>query len=488
MSAKKKELTPEEMLQEALVPEEEQPYKVPENWVWVRFGAIIKIKSGDFLVKKEMYADGAFPVYGGNGINGCHNKYNVDKETIVLGRVGFYCGSIHLTLSKSWVTDNALIVLTSWHLIDKKFLLLLLKYLNLRQYSNSTAQPVISAKAINPIALPLPPFKEQKRIVARVESLLGKINQAKELIAEARETFIDRRAAILAKAFRGELTREWRAKNKNRITPEELWNKIKKERFEVIQSKRELNDVNKLFEDFDCAAYTNSNNWLFLKANMFCHNIDCGRTPTQHISNNEKIPFLKVYNIVNNKIDFDYKPQFIPQEIHDNLKKSILHPNDVIMNIVGPPLKKIAVIPSDYPEWNMNQALVRFRPVKSVLPKYVYYCLQYDETLKDVINETRGVVGQSNISVSQSRNLVMPIPSIDEQAEIIKILDSLLEKEEELLNNNLCNIELKTIEQSISSKALRGQLGTNDPNEKSALRILKEYIFERAQDAQKKTN
>jgi type I restriction enzyme, S subunit len=71
------------------------------------------------------------------------------------------------------------------------------------------------------------------------------------------------------------------------------------------------------------------------------------------------------------------------------------------MNIVGPLLKKIAIIPEEYTEMNMNQAIVRFRPIKYVLPKYLYYCLQYDETLKDVINETRGVVGQSNIRFSK---------------------------------------------------------------------------------------
>jgi type I restriction enzyme, S subunit len=104
------------------------------------------------------------------------------------------------------------------------------------------------------------------------------------------------------------------------------------------------------------------------------------------------------------------------------------------MNIVGPLLKKIAIIPEEYTEMNMNQAIVRFRPIKYVLPKYLYYCLQYDETLRDVINETRGVVGQSNISVSQSRNLVMPILFIEERAVIVNKLEELIEREEIALN------------------------------------------------------
>ncbi len=83
---------------------------------------------------------------------------------------------------------------------------------------------------------------------------------------------------------------------------------------------------------------------------MFCYNINCGGTPSRDISEKGEVPFLKVYNIVNNKVAFSYKPQFIPRWIHESkLKKSILHSRDVIMNIVGPPLKKIAIIPDKIP-------------------------------------------------------------------------------------------------------------------------------------------
>ncbi|MEM1495858.1 restriction endonuclease subunit S, partial [Bacillus velezensis] len=216
-----------------------------------------------------------------------------------------------------------------------------------------------------------------------------------------------------------------------------------------------------------------------IKANMFCYNINCGGTPSKDISEEGEIPFLKVYNIVNNKVDFSYKPQYIPKEVHKSkLKKSMLRPNDVIMNIVGPPLKKIAIIPEEYSEMNMNQAIVRFRPIKYVLPKYLYYCLQYDETLRDVINKTRGVVGQSNISVSQSRNLVMPIPSIEEQAEIVSKLEEMIKREEIVLSLVSDEKNLDELKQSILSKAFRGELGTNDPSEESAIELLKEVLQE----------
>ncbi len=126
----------------------------------------------------------------------------------------------------------------------------------------------------------------------------------------------------------------------------------------------------------------------------------------------------------------------------------------------------------------MNQAIVRFRPIKYVLPKYLYYCLQYDETLRDVINETRGVVGQSNISVSQSRNLIMPIPPLEEQAEIVNKLEEMIKREEIALSLVSDEKNLDELKQSILSKAFRGELGTNDPTEENAIELLKEVLQE----------
>ncbi len=145
-------------------------------------------------------------------------------------------------------------------------------------------------------------------------------------------------------------------------------------------------------------------------------------------------------------------------------------PNDVIMNIVGPPLKKIAIIPEDYPE-SEYESSYRKIPTNKVCTYQVYILfLQYDETLRDVINETRGVVGQSNISVNQSRNLIMPIPSLQEQQEIINTLNRLIEKENsavEMLEVKETDLEMTIL--SILSKAFQGELGTNNPDEEKQL-------------------
>lgn len=471
----KKVMTLEEKLEEAIV--KDGPYEVPENWVWTKLGVLIKVASGKGLTAKKMNLDGNIPVYGGNGITGYHDESIFEVQQLIIGRVGAQCGNVHVTVAPCWITDNALVVKFDNRILDFKYLYFLLIQLNLGQYNNSSAQPVISGAKIYSTPMVLPPLKEQQRIVDRIEILFEKLDRAKELIEEAREGFENRKAAILEKAFRGELTREWREKNKQNVKEEELFLNIKNNRMSSACSPKEKRDLEILFNEYDLKENRLANGWLKLKASMICEMITCGKTPTGHIVEEGEVPFLKVYNIVDNKINFEYKPQFINLEIHSTkLKSSMLKPNDVIMNIVGPPLKKIAIIPSTYENWNMNQAIVRFRPVEGVNYKFLYYCLIYDETLKDVINETRGVVGQANISVSQSRNLDIIVPCLEEQQEIVRILDKLLEEESKIEELTQLEESIELIKKSILAKAFRGELGTHCDEDESALELLKEVL------------
>src|SRR5699024_5533185 len=126
------------------IEEEEKPFDIPKGWEGVRLGEIIRIYSGKGLTSKNMIVEGNIPVYGGNGITGYHNDYNIEKPTIVIGRVGFYCGSNNLVTEKAWITDNAFITDYSEDNIYLNFLKYLLKGTNLRENDNATAQPVIS--------------------------------------------------------------------------------------------------------------------------------------------------------------------------------------------------------------------------------------------------------------------------------------------------------------------------------------------------------
>jgi len=136
-------------------------------------GEILHISSGDALTSDKMTKSCLIPVFGGNGITGYHDKHNVAEPTIVIGRVGFYCGSVHLTPNCAWVTDNAFITWFPKDHLDIHFLYWLLRVSDLGRNDNSTAQPVISGRKLYPIVVELPPLKEQIRIVAKINELMA---------------------------------------------------------------------------------------------------------------------------------------------------------------------------------------------------------------------------------------------------------------------------------------------------------------------------
>ena len=150
--------------------------KLPKGWCETTLGNTIVIKSGD-AIKVRDNRIGKYPIYGGNGITGYNESYNVDGINIIIGRVGFYCGSVHYVNNKIWVTDNAFITKIMGNVYTPKFLYYLLQQYDLKQYSNSTAQPVISGKTVYPINVMLPPLSEQYRIVARIEELFAQLDK-----------------------------------------------------------------------------------------------------------------------------------------------------------------------------------------------------------------------------------------------------------------------------------------------------------------------
>ena len=460
---KKKELTLEEKLAEALVPVEEQLYQVPENWCWVKLGSLAtdmadgpfgsNLKTEHYTTEKEARIIQLSNI-GEDGWREDNTKYTTFRHAKEIARSIVNPGDIVIAKmmpagraiicpnnEKMYILSSDAVKMVPLKSLNIKYLVYGINSPFFRNQVQGNTQGITRArtsiKKLKDYTFMLPPLPEQQRIVDRIESLFAKLDEAKERAQAVVDGFEDRKASILHKAFTGELTAAWRNEKKISLS---TWKNV------IMQ------DV--------------------------CEKITCGKTPKDFISNEGEIPYLKVYNIVNNEVAFEKAPQYIPLEIHNGkLSSSILKPNDVIMNIVGPPLRKIAIIPDTYKEWNMNQAIVRFRPKEGLYYRYLYYALINPETLDAVIIATRGVVGQANISVSQSRNLKILIPTLEEQKEIVRVLDILLMHEiqaKEAAEQVISQIE--TMKKSILARAFRGELGTNDPADESAVELLKRVL------------
>ena len=177
------------------------PVTNPMGWERKPLREVIRVKSGDGLVSKDMAADGKYPVYGGNGINGYHDSFMFEKPRIVLGRVGVYCGTVHLTRARAWVTDNALYVHTFIQPVDTTYLVAALKMANLNQYAGRSAQPLISGNRIYPVEILIPPVDLQHRFSAIVKSVEHQKASQRAHLAELGTLF----ASLQSRAFRGDL-------------------------------------------------------------------------------------------------------------------------------------------------------------------------------------------------------------------------------------------------------------------------------------------
>ena len=175
-----------------------------KRWQASNIGDISEFSSGEFLSSK-MQINGKHSVYGGNGILGTHNNYNCEKRTVIIGRVGAYCGVVHITEPESWITDNALMLRKLDSSLDLIFLSLYLKYLNLNQHAKVSAQPSISQSTIKRLRIYFPPIVEQKKIVERIDELTQKVRELQQFQSETAANLTALKQSILHKAFQGEL-------------------------------------------------------------------------------------------------------------------------------------------------------------------------------------------------------------------------------------------------------------------------------------------
>ena len=212
--------------------------------------------------------------------------------------------------------------------------------------------------------------------------------------------------------------------------------------------------------------------WAWTRMSMVAK-VEAGKTPSKDAFADEGIPYFKMYNLRNQAIDFDFQPQFIKPEVHyGQLGKSRIHPGDLIMNIVGPPLGKLAIVPDSFPEANTNQAAVVIHSLSSEVPiTWLFYYLSEMSEINSV--STRGSAGQVNISVNQSREMFVAIPPLAEQRRIVDALDKYLalvdgiERDRADLDGLLAQLKSKVLD-----LAVRGEVTERDPGDEPASELL----------------
>jgi type I restriction enzyme S subunit len=467
---------------------EEKPFELPIGWEWKKLGDLGVVASSSRVLKKDWKQDGV-PFYRareivqlarlGKAQDDLFISESLFKEFMksgifpVLGDIMITgVGTIGVPYivrpnDRFYFKDASVLIFKNTCALNPQYLSLFMKsplWINaIHAESMGTTVHTLTISRANDTHVCIPPTAEQHRIVAKVDELMALCDQLeaqteasidahKTLIEVLLATFTDAKDAdelnenwqtisqhfdvlfttqasidqlkqtILQLAVMGKLVKqdpkdEPAAKLLERIATEKQ-QLIKDGKIKKQKPLPPISDEEKPFEL--------PIGWGLTRLDDICFGITSGSTPPKDKFNETTgVPYLKVYNIKEQSIAFDYRPQFVDIQHHkDKLTRSILHPGDVVMNIVGPPLGKIAIIPDDYPEWNCNQAIVFFRPIEASLNSYIYTYLTSGRFLDAI--ELIGTAGQDNISVTKSRSIIFSMPPLAEQHRIVAKVDELM--------------------------------------------------------------
>ena len=452
MPKKKTALTIEERLQQALVPAEEQPYKVPENWVWVRLGAIAEIVTGGTPSKKHPeYYGGNFPFYKPSDLDQGRLTYDASEylseegknvsriipknSTAVccIGSIG-KCGYLMCEGTTNQQINSAIPKINSlclyYYLCTENFVQ------DLLSMASATTIAIVNKSKMESCAFPLPPLSEQQRIVERIEELLAKLDEAKERLQEVADSFAVRKAAILHKAFTGELTKQWRWENG---VSYESWEEKKG-------------------EDFFEYVTSGSRGWA------------------KYYSDKGSI-FIRMGNLNHGTIELDFSDiQYV--ELPDQVEgqRSKLQKNDILISITAD-VGMIALVREDMDAY-INQHVALARPKNDLYAEFLAWYFVSDDGLQQMQNKQRGAT-KIGLGLQDIRSIILKIPTLPEQHEIVRLIDDLLAREraaQQAAEQALASIDL--MKKSILARAFRGELGTNKASEASALELLKQVLAE----------
>lgn len=420
------------------------PFEIPKNWVWVRLGDVISVSSGKNLTQKQMKGTGKYPVYGGNGITGYFDEYLVEKNTIVIGRVGYYCGSALKVISNSWVTDNALIVKYSKSLFFPDFLLYLLNQLNLKDSSVSTAQPVISAQRIYPLKFPLPPLNEQKRIVAKIEELLPFIEEydkKEQKLTTLNQQFPDQlKKSILQAAIQGQLV----AQAPNDEPASELIKRIQAEKERLISEKKIkkpkvkseivvrdglpyeiINGVERCIADE--LPFEIPESWCWVRLSEICSNIHYGYTASASSKGTHKL--LRITDIQNNKVSWNDVPFCSLSE--KEAENYTLKKGNIVIARTGGTIGKSFLINNIQEQSVFASYLIRIVLLSHVYEKYISYYLNSPFYWEQLRSYSMGT-GQPNVNSVSLGCLFIPLPPLSEQKRIVQKIEEVFSHIESL--------------------------------------------------------
>ena len=420
------------------IPVREQPYPLPKGWKWVRLGDCNHY-AGE-TINPALFQEDIFELYS---VPSCITGYpeilsgkeiGSSKQSVEPGDV-LLC-KINPRINRVWrvvgYTANRLAASSEWIVfrnkdISSKYMMLCMQSAYFREYMLSNVSGVggslmrAQPKHVRRYPIPLPPREEQERIVGHIESLFARLDEARQKAEAVRDSVALRRAAILHKAFTGELTAKWREE-----------------------------------QGVEC--------WPLTTLHKVSSLITKGASPKwqgiSYVEDETQTLFVTSENVREGYLKFENK-KFVEDSINIKQKRSCLKYGDIIINIVGASIGRAAVYQEKY-KANINQAVCLVRLYENISSSYVCYYLNSPAALTYYF-ENKAETARANLSLTDINNITLPLPTLPEQREIVRILDDLLGREQRIREAaDAVVAHIERMKKAILARAFRGELGRAD--------------------------
>lgn len=425
-------LSIEERLEQALIPNWDKPYKLPTNWCWVKLSAVCSLENGEKCAEKGLIYLDAKTLRGVTEPKTRDSGIVVNKNQKVILVDGENSGEVFVIPYRGYMGSTFKIINIAGN-IDEMYIRYFIEQ-NREKLRNSkigSAIPHLNKELFFNLELPLPSLNEQKRIVSHIDSFFAKLNEAKEKAQEVVDGFETREAAILHKAFSGELTAKWREENEISMT---TW------------KHHNFSDLCKIVR---------------------------GGSPRPAGSPEfygGDIPFMKVADITRITTPYvESTEHFIKPA---GLKKTrMVKANTLLLTNSGATLGVPAICTFDT---TFNDGIAAFLDLepKSLLFYYYFWTMKTPELR--AINKG---AAQPNLNTDIIGAVELDVPSLDEQLVIAEMLEKFISKEKQVKETAESVIEqIDTLKKAILARAFRGELATNDPSEESAVELLKRVL------------
>lgn len=422
-------------INDALIPIERYPYSIPDNWCWtyLLMGAAecMDIYRKPVNAEERANREGDIPYYGATGQVGWIDDYLTDEQLVLLGEDGapFYDlmkDKAYIIEGKAWVNNHAHILRSLYGEFGNKFLMYYLNSFNYHGFVNGSTRLKLTQANMAKIPVPLPPLAEQQRIVEKIESFFSKLDEAREKAQDFYDGYEDRLSAIFHAAFTGKLTEKWRQQNNK----EYKWSKARFD--EVAEIKSNLVDP-KDYQDYPHIAPDNIE---------------------------KKTGVLLEYKTIGEDGVTSGKHRF--------------YAGQILYSKIRPYLSKVVMVDFD------GLCSADMYPIEAKInTNYLFYFMLSDDFLRQASSAGSRLV-LPKINQKELSAVMVDITSNEEQEEVVKILDYIIpltQQARDMAENVIKDIDM--MKKTILAKACRGELGTNNLMDESAMSILNSAIESR---------